>query len=173
MGKHVRIFIAVALMAGLPRAAAADDATVIGSLSGVGLQSPDQDGRLRPFGQGAAAGVHLLCGCDEATIGGELQAIFLGNDAGQRLYDLRLSMLVGPEVGGAPMPFIAFGLDMAAARLGEGGPGRNVGIGVHGGAGVHGFLGEALYWRAAAGYLGAGVGGLEGQVTLGYVFGRD
>jgi hypothetical protein len=174
MGNHVRILIVLGLVAGLPAGAAADDATIIGSLSGVAVRSPDQDGQLRDFGQGLGAGIHMLCGCDDATLGWEMQALFLGNDAGQRLYDLRLTMLVGPALDDRPvMPFIDLGLDRAAVRLGEGGSGRNVGLGVHGGVGVHGFLGEALYWRGAVGFIGAGVGGLEGQLMVGYVFGRE
>jgi hypothetical protein len=42
---------------------------------------------------------------------------------------------------------------------------------VHGAAGVHGFLSDKLYWRAELGFLGAGPGGVTGQLGLGYTFG--
>ena len=42
-----------------------------------------------------------------------------------------------------------------------------LGIGPSGSAGVHGFVGKSFYWRAGAGFLGAGVGAVTADLAVG------
>ena len=44
-------------------------------------------------------------------------------------------------------------------------------LGPVGGLGLHGFLGDALYWRAELSAIGAGAAIVLGGVSVGWVFG--
>jgi len=108
-------------------------------------------------------------------MGFEASTLFMIGDDGTRLYDLGLSLIATFKARHAPAaPFLTFGLDLAGASLPDAdGTGKDMGVtlGLHGAGGVHGFLADKVYWRAQVGYLAAGVHGLTGQVSLGYVFG--
>jgi hypothetical protein len=73
-------------------------------------------------------------------------------------------------------PFVSLGLSAAAISLDEprlkGGEQhtRDLAIGVHGNAGIHGYAGDSWMWRVQVGYLGAGVTGFRSQVWIGYRF---
>ena len=163
------------LAAAAPGAAAAREAA-IGAVSTVDVRIPDARNRLAPFGTGVGLSLlYLSLGRDVPT-GVEASTLFLVGDDGQRLYDLGISVVASLRLRDAAIaPFASFGLDLAAAtvpRPGQPvGPGdRWVSLGVHANVGVHGFLSKCLYWRAQVGFLGAGVEGLLGQISLGYVF---
>jgi hypothetical protein len=166
--------IALVLATGTARA---DDFALVGGVSAIELRTRDADGKMGRFGEGFGASITMLCACDDATAGFEASTLFLIGDDDSRVYDLGISGILSFQVEDKiAVPFITFGLDMSAVGLTrEGTPARDHGVslGVHGAAGLHGFVGERAYWRAAVGYLGAGVNGLTGQVTLGYAFGRD
>ncbi len=178
MSRRIGVFGACAaglLLAASGGRAEAGGASAIGAVSSLELQTPGEDGQLEHFGSGVGASVLYMCDCDDLPTGFEASTQFVFGDTGQRLYDLGIS-LVGsfPVKDEIAAPFISVGLDLSATTIPD--PdrpdekARGVTAGVHGNIGLHGFLGKKVYWRGQVGYLGAGVGGLTGQLTLGYVF---
>ncbi len=153
----------------------AGDVATIGTLSYTELRSPDGTGELVPYADGAGLSITFLEPDNEISLGGEVQAMFLAGDVDRRLYDLGLSFLVSYGLKGeAIVPYMRIGLDLAAVSAPDIDESRRRSImgGVHGGAGLHGFMGKKLYWRAELGFLGAGPGGVTGRVGLGYTFGN-
>ena len=151
----------------------ADDTRWVAALSAADWRTPDGEGRLERFGTGNGLNLMVLIDADDTDelIGGfELSAQGIRSDEGDRVYDLGLS-IVGtlPVARASVVPFVALGLDMAAVSL-EQDKVQEVGLGVHGTLGVHGFVGRSLYVRAAAGYLGAGLGAVKGELAVGYSF---
>ena len=51
------------------------------------------------------------------------------------------------------------------------GQAAGLGLGPSGAVGLHGFLSERIYWRASAGFIGAGVGTFSTDLGLGWVIG--
>jgi hypothetical protein len=169
--------IAAVLMVSAAGSARADDFDIVGGISSIQMHAPDNTGEMQFLARGGGATVSMLCECDGATMGWEGSALFLAGDDGERIYDLAISGLASFEVERKMVvPFITFGLDFAVASLPVDGSEQNehgVSLGLHGGVGLHGFVGDKVYWRGTVGYLGAGVNGLTGQLMLGYVFGSD
>jgi hypothetical protein len=146
----------------------------IGALSTATLAAPDRDGRLGRAGSGGSLTLMWLEECSGRTLCGALEssALFLFGRGGERLYDLSAS-LVGsaPGIDSALAPFLAVGLDVAAAAvLDQGRLARGVTAGVHGDVGVHALLGDRLYLRGQIGWIGAGAGGVKGELAIGYRF---
>lgn len=157
------------------RPAEAGGSAAIGAVSTIEVQTPGERGSLEHFGSGVGASILYLCSCDDLPTGFEASTSFVIGDAGQRLYDLGVSIMGSfPVKNELAVPFISLGLDLSAATIPDPDDpehkARGVTAGVHGNIGLHGFLGKDLYWRGQVGYLGAGVGGLTGQLSLGYVF---
>ncbi|HUH05878.1 MAG TPA: hypothetical protein VML75_28005 [Kofleriaceae bacterium] len=146
----------------------------IGSISATELRS-SEGGELVRFGDGVGAAITFLELDREFTAGFEGSTMFLAGADGARLYNLAISAIAGFGLRDtAVAPFIIVGLDLAAAAEphAERDPSkRNVMAGVHGGIGLHGFLSDRVYWRGQVGFIGAAVGGITGQLALGYVFG--
>ncbi len=169
--------VAAAVLALAGGTAHADDFTVIGGISSTTLHAPDNTGELQTIATGGGATVTMLCACDEATFGWELNTLFLLGEDQARVYDLGLSGIASFGVEGKhAVPFITFGLDMSAVSLpveGSDEKERGVSMGLHGGAGLHGFLGDKVYWRGTVGFLGAGANGLTTQLMVGWMFGSD
>ena len=97
----------------------------------------------------------------------------MSGESGERLYDLGISFIATFKLEDElAVPFVAFGLDLAAAAVPQADGSKQSGVtaGVHGNLGLHGLLNDNLYWRGQVGYIGAGVGGVTAQLTLGYVF---
>ncbi len=163
-------------LAALPRAAAADCGCMpIAAVSALDMRTPANDGGLDRLGTGIGASIMLLNPGDDAPIGFELGTIFLRAPTGERLYDLGLSVLVTYDFRDEiAAPMATFGLDMAASSLPRSDGGRDQGVmaGVHGGVGLHGLVGNEIYWRGMIGYHGAGIGAIVGSLSLGYRFGR-
>ena len=171
----------VPLLCGLLLCATAGTAradAAIGVVSSTEIRVPGNSGELERFGAGVGASILYLCGCDEFLGGFEGSTTFIIGANGERLYDLGVSV-----IGSFPLkkdtlaiPFVSFGLDLAAVTIPDPddpeSKARGVSAGVHGNLGLHGYLSKSLYWRGQVGYLGAGVGGVTGQVALGYVFGK-
>ena len=67
-------------------------------------------------------------------------------------------------------------LDVPAQRIDERLPAPLLSVARAGdamiGVGLHGLVGDGIYWRGMVGYHGAGIGAVVGQVSLGYRFGK-
>ncbi len=167
--------LAVLLIAASAGSARAGGSVVVGSLSTTELQTPDDRGDLVHLGNAVGASLSMLSTCGDCP-GLEASTLFLFNDSGERIYDLGVSVIGSFRLKGRlAVPFVSFGLDLAATaipRTDQPGKDRGVTLGVHGNLGLHGFLTKEIYWRGQVGYLGAGIGAITGQLSLGYVFGK-
>jgi hypothetical protein len=169
--------VAVLLLAlAAPASAHAGGERWIGSISTASVAAPDDRGHMEHFGSGGALSFLWLERCSElrACGGVEASALFLRGPHEGRLYDLSLGIMgtFSPE-DHAVAPFLSLGLDMAAASVpDEAGatPDRGVTLGVHGNVGLHALFNDEVYLRAQVGYLGAGLGGVKGELALGYQF---
>jgi hypothetical protein len=158
----------------VPRTAMADDCMPIAAVSALDMRVPDNGGGLDKLGHAYGASMMLLRPGSDAPVGFEASTLFLRGKDGERLYDLGLAVLVTYDFRHElAAPMAEFGLDLSASSLprSNGGTDRGVMAGVHGGVGLHGLLGNDIYWRAMVGYHGAGIGALVGQVSLGYRIG--
>jgi hypothetical protein len=164
--------LAVAAVALCASSAQADDTAAIGAITTTTLSTPDGDGGFDHYGTGGGASILYLFYDSDIVGGFEAGTLFITGEE-RRLYDLGLSMIVSPGMkDGSTVPFLRVGLDLAAVSESDGDARRRkVMAGVHGGLGLHGHLTGKLVWRAEVGYHGAGVGGITGQLGLGYIFG--
>ena len=126
---------------------------------------------LERFGRQATMGIVHISHREEP--GFEAIAGATGGDRG-RSYTLAVRLLLTPrlERKHALRPFLAVGAAFAIARLDEGsdkGAGAGLGIGPSGAIGFHGFLSHRVYWRASAGFVGAGIGTFSTDLGLGWV----
>ena len=138
------------------------------------LHSPGSDGSLESYASGAGVSLMVIEPDDELSLGGELQATFLAGEGERRVYDLGVSFIVSYGMDdNIAVPFMRLGLDLTGATAADLDQERARGVmtGVHGGAGLHGFLTKELYWRAEVGFLGAGPGGVTSRFSIGYNFG--
>jgi hypothetical protein len=168
-----------------PAIAHADSHAAIGLLSAEHLEIPDPHGSNATTGFGNGAGLSLLYIelNQNLPAGFEASTLFLGDsDSGRRLFDFGLSLIASAPLGHRSLvPYVKFGIDLAAATIPPlmptGTPKDKddswVSLGVHGAVGVHGFLTKEMFWRAEAGWLGAGVGGLSAMVSIGWTFGSN
>lgn len=169
--------LAVLLLAlAVPATARAGGERWIGSISTASVAAPDDRGRLEHFGSGGAMSFLWLERCSEMRpCGGvEASALFIRGEHEARLYDLSLAIVGTFSPEEHPLaPFLSLGLDMAATTIPDlqgGAPSRGVALGVHGNIGVHAIVSDDIYLRAQAGYVGAGLGGVKGELALGYQF---
>src|SRR5688572_6819333 len=173
----MRRHLAVSLLALLaPATAQAGGERWIGSISTASVAAPDDRGHMEHFGTGGALSFLWLERCSElrACGGVEASALFVRGEREARFYDLSLSILgtFSPE-DHALAPFLSLGLDMAATTIPDatgGPPDRGVTLGVHGNIGVHALVNDDIYLRGQVGYVGAGLGGVKGELALGYQF---
>jgi hypothetical protein len=92
-----------------------------------------------------------------------------------RSYSLAVRLVLSPRVNRTTLarPFLAVGPSFAIARLDDAssdkGTGAGMGIGPSGAIGLHGFLSHRVYWRASAGFVGAGIGTFSTDLGLGWV----
>jgi hypothetical protein len=169
--------VVLALLLGTRSAHAGNDAA-IGAVTTTQVRVPDQRSDLVEFGTGVGASLLYLELGKNVPTGVEFSTLFLVGDEGQRLFDLGISVIGSfPIKNKVAAPFLKFGLDIAAVTIPTPGMEPNAGdsyvsIGVHGALGLHGFLTEDLFWRAEAGFIGAGVGGITGQLAIGWTFER-
>ncbi len=132
---------------------------------------------LERFGPGGGLGiVHVL---HKEGPGFEALATSVGGARG-RSSALAVRLLVSAPLRRSDLarPFLAVGPAFAVARLDAGagaGAGKEaaagLGLGPSGAVGLHGFLSERIYWRASAGFVGAGVGTFSTDLGLGWVIG--
>ena len=158
-----------------PRPARAGGEDFVATVSHARLAAPNADSDLVHFGSGGALSILWLeeCGTDHLCGGIESSALFLRGDGEARLYDLSAAITGSLSLQDNTLaPFLSVGLDLVSAAVPErdGAISRGVGVGVHGNLGLHAFLGERFYARTQLGYLGAAVGGIKGEVGIGYRF---
>ncbi|HUS68355.1 MAG TPA: hypothetical protein VMZ28_27665 [Kofleriaceae bacterium] len=172
-GRRLAVLLFVLLA---PATARAGGERWIGSISTASVAAPDDRGHMEHFGSGGALSFLWLetCGASRLCGGVEASALFVRGPHQGRLYDLSLGLMgtFSPEEH-ALAPYLSLGLDMAAASIpDEAGsePDRGVTLGVHGNVGVHALVNDDVYVRAQVGYIGAGLGGVKGELALGYQF---
>lgn len=158
-----------------PGVARASDETFVAAVSTARLAAPGPDSNLVHFGSGGALAILWLEDCRAGALCGALEssALFLRGDGEARLYDLSAAITGSLSLADNPVaPFLSVGLDLVSASVPERGGSvtRGVGLGVHGNLGLHALLGERFYARGQIGYLGAAVGGVKGEVGIGYLF---
>jgi hypothetical protein len=149
-------------------------ATVAMGSGGMSFAS-DRDTRLERFGSTVGLGMAHLTHREDGP-GFELVGAGTGGSRG-RSYSLASRIVVGPRLrrGDGVRPFFAFGLAFAISRLDEDGSkaaDSGLGIGPSAALGLHGFVTHRLYWRAGAGFVGAGVGTLSTDLGFGWVIGK-
>lgn len=165
---------AVLLLGSAPALAGGE--RLIGSISSAAVAAPDDRGHMEHFGSGGALSILWLERCSAMRLCGgvESSALFIRGPEGGRLYDLSVALMGTFSPEEHPLaPFLSLGLDMAAVSIPdmEGGrPDRGVNVGVHGNVGLHALVGDRAYLRLQGGYLGAGLGGVKGELALGYQF---
>jgi len=147
----------------------------IGTISTARVAAPGPSSNLVHFGSGGALSMLWLEDCRAGSLCGALEssALFLRGDGEARLYDLSAAITGSLSLEDSVVaPFLSVGLDLVSAAIPErdGAVTRGVGLGVHGNLGVHALLGERLYARGQIGYLGASVGGVKGELGIGYRF---
>lgn len=165
----------LAVVAVTPRLARAGEEGFVAAVSTARLATPNADSDLVNFGSGGALSILWLEKCRAGRLCGALEssALFLRGDGEARLYDLSAAITGSLSLEDNPVaPFLSVGLDLVSAAVPERDDTvtRGVGIGVHGNLGVHAFIGERLYARGQIGYLGAAVGGVKGELGIGYRF---
>lgn len=135
----------------------------------------ERDG-MNELGRGGALSFGFLQRRGDFPSGVELSGVFLTGDRAS-VYDLSLRVIGSPEIRDKKvLPFIAIGLTVGASRLvteEAKALGQDVSygfsIGPSAAVGLHGFLSDNLYWRAGAGYLGAGIGAYTADLGIGFV----
>lgn len=126
---------------------------------------------LERFGPQATMGIVHVSHRKEP--GFEVIAGMNGGERG-RSYTLTARLILTPRLERTHLarPFLALGPAFAIGRLDEGadkGAAAGLGIGPSGAVGLHGFLSHRVYWRASAGFVGAGIGTFSGDLGLGWV----
>ncbi len=168
--------ISLAALAGLlvsTSSAQAGEFIPFGSVSGGALYSPDQNGELQKYASGMGVALAWIQPNSKFSPGFEVSTLFLGGPEDERVYDLGLSLIVSfAKIEKKVAPFMLVGLDITGVSAPDidRDRQRTVMAGVHAGAGLHGMFGKNWYWRGQAGFLGAGPGGVTGQLSLGYAF---
>jgi hypothetical protein len=165
----------LAVLSVTPALAGAGDERFIAAVSTARVAAPGPDSNLIHFGTGGALSILWMEKCRGGGLCGGISssALFLRGDGEERLYDLSAGLTGSLPLADDPVaPFLSVGLDLVSAAIAEtdGSLSRGVGIGVHGDLGIHALLGERLYARGQIGYLGAAVGGVKGEVGIGYRF---
>ncbi|HEY8146923.1 MAG TPA: hypothetical protein VIG06_29785 [Kofleriaceae bacterium] len=165
----------LAVLSITPRVARAGGEDFVAAVSTARLAAPGPDSNLVHFGSGGSLSILWLEECRAGHLCGALEsnALFLRGDGEARLYDLSAAITGSLSLEDNPVaPFLSVGLDLVSAAVPErdGAVSRGVGVGVHGNLGLHALLGERFYARGQLGYLGAAIGGVKGEVGIGYRF---
>jgi hypothetical protein len=131
---------------------------------------------IDPAGWGGTIGFgHLERHGDQPTGVDVAGTFFTGRDVS--IYDLSIRIVASPKINNHVLvPYIAIGFCAGASRIitdRDRMTGKHVdyglGIGPSASLGLHGFVGKSLYWRAGAGFLGAGVGAVTADLAVGMV----
>lgn len=164
----------VVVLSVTPALAHAGEERFIGAVTTARMAAPGPDSNLVHFASGGSLSILWLEDCRGGSLCGgiDTSALFLRGDGDERLYDLSVGLTGSLPLDQPVAPFLAVGLDLVSAAIAErdGSMSRGVGFGVHGDLGLHALLGERFYARGQIGYLGAAVGGVKGEVGIGYRF---
>ena len=139
-----------------------------------GLQAwMSDDGGMTDLGQGGVLSFTWLQRRGDFPTGVDVSGVFLATDDAS-VYDLSFRILGSPKIGRrSVVPFAAFGLAAGASRLASKQPDAMASygwsIGPSAAVGLHGFLGDRVYWRGGAGFLGTGFGAVTAELGLGMV----
>jgi hypothetical protein len=169
------IAVVLVVLAVTPGVAEGNDEGFVATVSTARLAAPGPGSNLVHFGSGGALSLLWFEDCRQDHLCGAIDtsALFLRGDGEARLYDLSVGLTGSLSLEDNPVaPFLSVGLDLVSAAVPERDDtvSRGVGIGVHGNLGVHALLGERFYARGQLGYLGAAIGGVKGEVGVGYRF---
>jgi hypothetical protein len=169
------LFGVLVVLAVTPALARAGDERFIAAVSTARVAAPGPDSNLVHFATGGALSILWMEQCRGGGLCGGItsSALFLRGDGDERLYDLSAGLTGSFSLADNPVaPFLSVGLDLVSAAIAEtdGSTSRGVGVGVHGDLGIHALLGERFYARGQIGYLGAAVGGVKGEIGIGYQF---
>lgn len=139
-----------------------------------------QPGGLEAAMRGGTVGFSWLQRDGEFPTGAEATGVFLFGDRAST-YALSLRLIGSPEIGKRMLvPYAAVGLAVGASRVVDARsaamevdpePNASYGfaIGPSAAVGLHGFLGNKLYWRAGAGFVAAGIGAVTADLGVGFV----
>ncbi len=139
-----------------------------------------QPSGLEQMGRGGSLGIAWLQRHGDFPTGVEAQGVFVFGDRASA-YDLSLRLVGSPKIGKRLfVPYAAIGLAVGASRISDArtmemstdkGPDSTYGfaIGPSASVGVHGFFGKKWYWRAGAGFVGAGIGAVTADLGVGIV----
>jgi hypothetical protein len=139
------------------------------------LNVSGEDG-FAPAGWGGTVGFGFIERDGDLPGGVDVAATFL-TGKNVSIYDLSIRVVATPKMNGRLLvPYVAFGLCAGASRVvtdRERMTGEHVdyglGLGPSGSIGLHGFVGDSIYWRAGGGFLGAGVGAVTADLAIGMV----
>ena len=142
--------------------------------SALTARMPEGASRVADLGRGAALSLGWLQRRGDVPTGFAFRALFLGG-RDSRLYGLDLQLIASAKLKRNPIaPFIGIGLAFGAVRFADGDDKHTAStnaLGPAGSLGLHGFLGNQVYWRAEVGAVGAGGAVINGGLSLGWVVG--
>ena len=142
--------------------------------SALTARMPEGAGTLSDLGRGAALTLGWVQRRADVPTGVMVRGMAVGND-GTRIYSLDVQLIASARIGRRlVVPFVGIGLAFGSARFAateKQMAGSTMALGPVGGLGLHGFLGDAVYWRAELSAIGAGAAVVLGGVSLGWVFG--
>lgn len=145
---------------------------VIGSA--LTARMPEGAGELSDLGRGAALSLGWLQRRGDLPTGMMVRGMAIGNEA-TRVYSLDVQIVASAKIGRRFLvPFVGIGLAFGSARFAateKQMASSGMALGPVGGLGLHGFLGDSLYWRAELSAIGAGAAIVLGGVSVGWVFG--
>ena len=136
---------------------------------------------VESFGGGGALSMGFVQRDGDFPTGVDVAAVMVRGEGGA-VYDLSFRIIGSPKLERRVLvPFAAIGLCAGASRIEGAGDGDaktmdeaswGLALGPSAALGLHGFLSDKLYWRAQAGFLGAGAGLYTADVALGVVVGK-
>jgi hypothetical protein len=156
-----------------PRESPSESTFVYGAASQLGISGRTG---IDAAGFGGTVGFGHLDRHGDQPTGVDVSATFLsGPDVS--IYDLSVRLVASPKINNRVLvPYLAVGICAGASRIitdRDRMTNKHVdfglGIGPSASLGVHGFVGKSLYWRAGAGFLGAGVGAVTADLAVGLV----
>jgi hypothetical protein len=144
---------------------------VIGSA--LTARMPEGAGQLSDLGRGAALSIGWLQRRGDLPTGMMVRGMAVGSD-GTRVYSLDVQIVASAKIGRRWfVPFVGIGLAFGSARFAtteKQMATSGMALGPVGGLGLHGFIGDSLYWRAELSAIGAGAAIVLGGVSVGWVF---
>jgi len=141
--------------------------------SALTARMPAGTGRLADLGLGAAVSLGCLQRRGDLPSGVVVRGMAVGS-ATTRVYSLDAQVIASARLDRHRIaPFVGLGLAFGSARFAsDKRVAAAMALGPVGGLGLHGFVGDELYWRAELSAIGAGAAIITAGVSLGWGFGR-